>query len=49
LVTFDIGPVPTPLTAATLNRYWVPLVNPVIVCVVAAELNVVDGSAQQPT
>jgi hypothetical protein len=36
----DCGPVPLAFLAATLNVYVVPFVSPVIVCDVAAELNV---------
>ncbi len=45
----DIGPVPTAFFAATLNRYVVPLVKPVTICVVAVELNVVDPTGPNPT
>jgi hypothetical protein len=33
----ELGPVPTPLRAATAKVYAVPLVRPVTVCVVAVE------------
>ena len=36
----DPGPVPGPLMAATVNVYAVPLVRPVTVCVVAADVKV---------
>ena len=35
----DRGPVPTALTPATLNVYVPPFVRPVMVCLVAVELN----------
>jgi hypothetical protein len=44
----DCGPVPLAFLAATVNVYVVPLVRPVTVCVVAAELNVLTGCATEP-
>ena len=44
----DCGPVPFAFFAATLNTYVVALVSPVIVCVVAAELNVLAGWTMNP-
>jgi hypothetical protein len=45
----DCGPVPLAFLAATVNVYVVPLVRPVTVWVVAAELNVCAGCATEPT
>ena len=39
----------TAFLAATLNRYWVPGVSPVMVSVVAVELNVVVFTGFRPT
>ena len=43
------APVPFPFFAATRNVYVVPLVSPVIDCVVAVESKVRDGWATVPT
>ncbi len=40
---------PIELTARTRNRYVVPFVSPVIVCIVAVELNVVCATGPTPT
>jgi hypothetical protein len=48
-VAADGGPVPFAFFAATVNVYVVPLVNPVTVWVVAAELNVCAVCAVVPT
>jgi hypothetical protein len=45
----DCGPAPLAFFAATLNTYVVPFVSPVIVCDVAAELNVLAGWTVNPT
>ena len=45
----DAGPVPTTFLAATLNVYVVPFVKPVMVWVVAVELNVTGGCGVVPT
>jgi hypothetical protein len=44
----DGGPVPLAFVAATVNVYAVPLVSPVTVWVVAAELNVLAGWTMNP-
>ena len=49
LVTVDVGPEPAAFSAETLNRYVVPFVSPKTVCVVAVELNVLEGFAMYPT
>ena len=36
-LVFDVGPIPAAFTAVTRNRYFVPLVSPVTVAVVALE------------
>ena len=43
------APVPFPFFAATRNVYVVPLVSPVIDCVVAVDAKVRDGWATVPT
>ena len=45
----DAGPVPTAFTAATMNVYAVPFVNPVTVPDVAGELNVTAGRPEGVT
>ena len=45
----DGDPVPTPLTAATVNVYAVPLLRPVTLSVVAAELKLCALPAVDPT
>src|SRR6516165_2050682 len=49
LLGADRGPVPKLLWAATRNVYALPLVRPVTVSVVAADLNVRDVCAAVPT
>ena len=39
---------PIALIARTLNLYCVPFINPVIVCVVAVELNVTGARGKYP-
>src|SRR4051812_41655008 len=47
--TREVGPIPTKVFAATLNRYVVPLLSPPIVCVVAVEVNSIERSGKYPT